>query len=208
MADKNYGIMFVKNYLGVLWPRERLTVGWDILPNEKSMESFFIIYQYSDDISVPEFRGLQLIFELILHDEHPIKPPSIKFHTPTGRVKPGERICIKGLTAYHPEEWVGKTPPTISSIIDRMLCIFIDLEAITAEAVGFIASTPKQYAAFSAASAEWNAKHFPDLVASWMLKRAEMTRLAAAPAAPVAPVAPVVLPTSIDEDFVYSSDDE
>lgn len=173
MSDKNYGIMFVKNYLGVLWPKERLTVPWTILPNEKSMESFLIIYQYNNEIPILEFRGLQIVFELILSDDHPTQPPSIKIHTPTGRVKPGDRICIKGLTAYHPENW--KNTPTISSLIDRLLCAFIDIEAITEEAVGFIkGATSADFAKHTAESIAWNATFFPDLVAEWHFKKTEM----------------------------------
>eukprot|EP01017_Pseudomicrothorax_dubius_P011637 TRINITY_DN14392_c0_g1_i2.p1 TRINITY_DN14392_c0_g1~~TRINITY_DN14392_c0_g1_i2.p1 ORF type:complete len:153 (-),score=15.01 TRINITY_DN14392_c0_g1_i2:85-543(-) len=50
----------------------------------------------------------------MLPPEYPIKPPSLEFITPSGRFKPGEKICTS-FTNYHPETW------SPNQTIDKML---------------------------------------------------------------------------------------
>lgn len=41
---------------------------------------------------------------LEFHNEYPMKPPSIKMYTPSGRFETGKRICLS-MSDYHPETW-------------------------------------------------------------------------------------------------------
>jgi ubiquitin-conjugating enzyme E2 J2 len=42
--------------------------------------------------------------KLLFPPDYPFKPPGIIFMTPSGRFKPGERICFS-FSDFHPEEW-------------------------------------------------------------------------------------------------------
>ncbi|ORZ35162.1 ubiquitin-conjugating enzyme/RWD-like protein [Catenaria anguillulae PL171] len=51
----------------------------------------------------PYERGAYWV-KVVFPADYPYKPPSIRMLTPSGRFKPGERICLS-YSDYHPETW-------------------------------------------------------------------------------------------------------
>lgn len=71
------------------------------VPNPNNyLEWHFVIYGLK---SCP-YEGGFYHGKLILPPEYPWKPPSLHFITPSGRFKPGEKICLS-FTNFHPETW-------------------------------------------------------------------------------------------------------
>lgn len=59
--------------------------------------------------------------ELSFPSEYPFKPPSLTFHTPSGRFDVGKKVCLS-FTNYHPETWnpYWRVESMIESIITFM----------------------------------------------------------------------------------------
>lgn len=156
----NTGGQFVKNYLNRDWLVEQNQDRWTIQPNEADINKLLVLYTFTEEHGI--FKNLQLVFEITIHEEHPYKAPSIKTKTPNGRTKVNESLCIDGLTAWHPESWTIVT--SMSSIIERFLSAFIDIENIE-KGVGFITdSNHDSIQTFAKESIAWNWAHYTDLV--------------------------------------------
>lgn len=160
----NTGAVFVRNYLSREWKHEKKQTFWTLMPNEANLNYVLILYQFSDDLEIELFRGLQLIFEVRIHEEHPYKPPSVLVFTPNGRMKLHESICIDGLTAWHPESW--RIITTMQSIIERFASAFIDVVNVKTGA-GFDYATDEKIAEYVRKSKEWNLEHYPEIVAQF-----------------------------------------
>eukprot|EP00605_Chrysophyceae_sp_TOSAG23-4_P002009 GSChrysophyteH1.ASY1.ANO1.2224.1 assembled CDS len=50
------------------------------------------------------YSGGQYHGALVFPPEYPMRPPSFKVYTPSGRFEPGERLCLS-MSDYHPESW-------------------------------------------------------------------------------------------------------
>ena len=157
----NQGATFVKNYFLREWTRiDRNQDVFTILPDEKDMSKVLVLFTFTKEIT-ETFNGLQLVFQIILSEEHPYKPPSIKTLTPNARTKYSELLCIDGLTAYHPESW--KPISTFRSIIDRFIATFID--TTIESGVGFYKSFDEVLNTLCISeSKEWNYINYPELV--------------------------------------------
>jgi ubiquitin-protein ligase len=156
----NIGAQFVINYLNRNWDNERNQDRWTIMINEININKLFVLYNFSDETAV--FKDLQLIFEIAIHEEHPYKAPSIKVLTPNGRTMTNESICIDGLTVWHPESWCVVT--TMSSIIERFLSAFIDIENVE-KGVGFIKDLNyESIRRFANESHVWNLTNYEQVV--------------------------------------------
>jgi ubiquitin-protein ligase len=156
----NIGAQFVINYLNRHWANERNQDRWTIMINEININKLFVLYNFSDETAV--FKDLQLIFEIAIHEEHPYKAPSIKVLTPNGRTMTNESICIDGLTVWHPESWCVVT--TMSSIIERFLSAFIDIENVE-KGVGFIKDLNyESIRRFANESHVWNLTNYEQVV--------------------------------------------
>jgi len=156
----NIGAQFVINYLNRHWANERNQDRWTIMINEVNINKLFVLYNFTDESAV--FKDLQLIFEIAIHEEHPYKAPSIKVLTPNGRTMTNESICIDGLTVWHPESWCVVT--TMSSIIERFLSAFIDIENVE-KGVGFIKEpNHESIRRFANESRVWNLTNYEQVV--------------------------------------------
>ena len=156
----NIGAQFVINYLNRHWENERNQDRWTIMINEININKLFVLYNFSDESTL--FKDLQLIFEIAIHEEHPYKAPSIKVLTPNGRTMTNESICIDGLTVWHPESWCVVT--TMSSIIERFLSAFIDIENVE-KGVGFIKDPNyESIRRFANESRVWNLTNYEQVV--------------------------------------------
>ena len=156
----NIGAQFVINYLNRHWENERNQDRWTIMINEININKLFVLYNFSDESTL--FKDLQLIFEIAIHEEHPYKAPSIKVLTPNGRTMTNESICIDGLTVWHPESWCVVT--TMSSIIERFLSAFIDIENVE-KGVGFIKDPNyESIRRFANESHVWNLTNYEQVV--------------------------------------------
>ena len=69
-------------------------------PNEDNILHWnYIIVPNKEPYNGGYYHGI-----LEFHNEYPMKPPSIKMYTPSGRFETGERICLS-MSDYHPETW-------------------------------------------------------------------------------------------------------
>lgn len=157
------GVLFVRNYLAKHWSAEKNQDRFSIMPDEQNMERLHVLYQLKDGCG--PFSGMQVVFEIVFHEDHPYKAPSIKMLTPTCRFQLGQSICVDGLTAWHPESWIIIT--SIESIVERFMIAFVDIENVS-YGVGFVRN-PKAEAIAGAArdSLAWNKMNFPQLVAGY-----------------------------------------
>ena len=149
---QNKGAIFVRNYFTNVWRKENQQTQWTAYPKEDDLSKVIVLYDCRPEIGV--FSGLQLVFQVQFHEDHPFKAPSIRTLTPNGRMKVGESICIDGLTAWHPESWNPIT--SFSSVVERFMCAFIDIENVSYGA-GFITPpNPTEIAKCVEKSREWN----------------------------------------------------
>ena len=156
----NTGAQFVKNYMNREWLQDKKQERWTLRPNDMDLNKILVLYKFSDENAL--FNNLQLVFEITIHEEHPYKAPSIKTLTPNGRTHVKQSICIDGLTAWHPESW--KIVTTMSSIIERFLSAFIDVENIE-KGVGFISEINQDLIKkLAKESRAWNQENYPEIV--------------------------------------------
>lgn len=167
---KHLGAQFVRNYLTHQWSKDRNQPTWTLQPSESEIFRVRVLQQVGD---VEPFRGLQLVFEIVFHEEHPQKAPSIKVLTPNGRMEINESICINGLTAWHPESW--SIIASVESIIERFMIAFLDLENVK-QGVGFVKLPSKEEMASQAVmSPDQNKENFLALVSAWEEQRNDYT---------------------------------
>jgi ubiquitin-protein ligase len=182
----NTGAVFVRNYLSREWRVECKQTKWTLMPAETNINNVKILYQFDEETHVDKFRGLQLIFEVRINEEHPYKPPSIKVLTPNGRMNLYDLICIHGLTAWHPESWNIIT--SFQHIVNAFVGAFLDIEK-TGHFAGQMESTDAVILEYAKNSAGWNAASFPELVEQYQeqcldyAKYLEMAAISAALAA-------------------------
>jgi ubiquitin-conjugating enzyme E2 J2 len=97
--------------------------------------------------------------------EYPLRAPGLRMHTPSGRFKPGEKICTT-YSDFHPESW---TPAWgVTQILIGLQSFMVDTD-VTAGSIETDAATKRSLAK---TSLEFNVKNnrdfcslFPDLVA-------------------------------------------
>ena len=198
----NTGAVFVRNYLHREWKHEKKQTYWTLVPNETNLNHVLILYQFADDLEIELFRGLQLIFEVRIHEEHPYKPPSVLVFTPNVRMKLHESICIDGLTAWHPENW--RIITTMNSIIERFASAFIDTVNVKTGA-GFDYATDEKIAEYVRKSKAWNMEHYPEIVAQFNEQCIIANTVVSEEPAPK-PKKPD--PTDEDFEYEYSDDDD
>lgn len=155
----NTGSIFVKNYFSNVWRTEQNQAQWTAQPRDDDLSKVMILYQCRPDIGV--FANLQIVFQIQFHEEHPFKAPSIKVLTPNGRMKVGESVCIDGLTAWHPESWNPIT--SFSSVVERFMCAFIDLENVTYGSGFIVPPNPEEIGKFVGLSVGWNKANFSEI---------------------------------------------
>lgn len=80
-----------------------------IYPDEANIRNIYFLLHGDGKYEGGEYVGL-----LMLHEEHPSKPPDIKILTPNGRFEVDRKICFS-FTAFHPDSWrpVGWTIQTL-----------------------------------------------------------------------------------------------
>lgn len=155
----NKGSLFVRNYFTNVWKNENQQTQWTAYPREDDLSKVVVLYDCRPEIGI--FSGLQLVFQVQFHEDHPFKAPSIRTLTPNGRMKVGESICIDGLTAWHPESWNPIT--SFSSVVERFMCAFIDIENVTYGA-GFICPpNPTEIVKYVEKSKGWNKENQADI---------------------------------------------
>lgn len=228
MASGNTGAAFVGNYLRREWKTERKQTTWTISPNERDMSRVHVLYQFSDELDGDQtiFKGMQLIFEVRMHEEHPFKAPSIHVHTPNGRMETGKSICIDGLTAWHPESWNIIT--TFGAIIERFASAYIDRSSVVRGAGFSECASDEAIMKYAAESKVWNIAHYEELVAQFNAQCAECAEAASVAAAAALIAAEergrgvsmggaaggagstpyVVSSAAVDEEFEYSDEED
>ncbi|KAL7747348.1 Ubiquitin-conjugating enzyme E2 6 [Sorochytrium milnesiophthora] len=83
--------------------------------------------------------------------EYPFKPPSLRMYTPSGRFRPGERICLS-MSDFHPSTW--NPAWSVSTILQGLQSFMVTEEA----AAGTVAASVSERKIMARESAAWNAK--------------------------------------------------
>jgi ubiquitin-conjugating enzyme E2 J2 len=111
-------IFFVTLQLITARPLEANVLEWHFLLHgmpsslrNKIGPSTFISFALRSHIGPPEtpYAGGVYWGKLVFPPEYPYKPPSIRMLTPSGRFKPGERICLS-ISDFHPDTYVFSFP--------------------------------------------------------------------------------------------------
>eukprot|EP00211_Chloroparvula_japonica_P015271 CAMPEP_0119140536 /NCGR_PEP_ID=MMETSP1310-20130426/29387_1 /TAXON_ID=464262 /ORGANISM="Genus nov. species nov., Strain RCC2339" /LENGTH=205 /DNA_ID=CAMNT_0007131893 /DNA_START=231 /DNA_END=848 /DNA_ORIENTATION=+ len=94
-------------------------------PDEKN----FLIWHYLffGPFNTP-FEGGEFIGTLEFPASFPYAPPHVRMSTPSGRFKPGAKICMS-LTAFHPEKWSPMW--RVGAILNALLSFMTDKEFST-----------------------------------------------------------------------------
>lgn len=95
------------------------------------------------------YEGGQYWGTLIFPPDYPFAPPAIRMHTPNGRFRPSERLCLS-ISDFHPKSF---NPAWSVSTILIGLMSFMNGEEMTA---GSISGTPSERKVLAAKSRWWN----------------------------------------------------
>lgn len=103
------------------------------------------------DLKSTYFQGGEYIGKILLKDGYPFIAPNIIFYTQNGRFQVGQKICISGLTSYHPETW----NPSISlnSLLIGVISTIDDYKIMGSY---MMSRTPEQIKKFAINSSEYN----------------------------------------------------
>jgi ubiquitin-conjugating enzyme E2 J2 len=109
--------------------------------------------------------------------------PSIIMYTPSGRFKPGERICTT-MSDFHPHAW--STLWNVGTILEGLLSFMCEESG---GAVGSISASEEERKRLAASSMAWNERHprfrdeFPEEIRAYREMLARQAEEAAAAAA-------------------------
>lgn len=67
-------------------------------------ENPYLCYFVIHGLDVSGFKNGIYFGSMTVHRDYPLKPPAIRIHTPNGRFKENEDICLT-ITKHHPEFW-------------------------------------------------------------------------------------------------------
>lgn len=95
------------------------------------------------------YEGGQYWGSLVFPPDYPFAPPAIRMHTPSGRFRPSERLCLS-ISDFHPKSF--NPAWSVSTILNGLLS-FMNSEEMTA---GSISHTPTERRYFAARSRWWN----------------------------------------------------
>lgn len=97
--------------------------------------------------------------------EYPMKPPQICMLTPSGRFKPGARLCLS-MSDFHPESWNPLW--SLSSILSGLLSFMLETDKATVGSVSSSDADKRRLARLSLRTNQANPtfrKLFPELAA-------------------------------------------
>lgn len=109
------------------------------------------------------YTGGQYHGTLTFPADYPFKPPAIRMFTPSGRFRPGMRLCLS-ISDYHPKTW--NPAWSVSTILTGLLSFMVGDESTA----GSIESSEATKIEFAKQSKAFNLRnymfvqHFPDLV--------------------------------------------
>lgn len=110
------------------------------------------------------YEGGQYHGTLTFPSDYPFKPPAIRMFTPSGRFRPGMRLCLS-ISDYHPKTW--NPAWSVSTILTGLLS-FMAADETTA---GSVAGTDESRREFARKSKTFNNKsnsqfvqQYPELV--------------------------------------------
>lgn len=95
------------------------------------------------------YDGGQYWGSLVFPPDYPFAPPAIRMHTPSGRFRPSERLCLS-ISDFHPKSF--NPAWSVATILNGLLS-FMNSEEMTA---GSISHTPAERKLFAAKSRWWN----------------------------------------------------
>uniref|UniRef100_A0A7S0XJ18 UBC core domain-containing protein n=1 Tax=Erythrolobus madagascarensis TaxID=708628 RepID=A0A7S0XJ18_9RHOD len=101
--------------------------------------------------------------KLVFPTQYPYKPPSVHVLTPSGRFKPGAKLCLS-MSDFHPETWNPLW--SVGSVLTGLLSFMLGDE----DTFGSMRSTRSEKLSLARASHKWNRKDrifrelFPELV--------------------------------------------
>lgn len=155
------------------------------------------------------FKNMHLCVEFYLHAEHPFKAPSIKVVSPNGRFKQNTRLCINGITVYHPETWdmrMGHIP----TLVEAFMLEFLNVEfGHPTAGVGYITMPDqKDIETHATASRAWAETHYASLLSDWDAPRPIPSPPPIKPAAKSLIKEELFKPIALESDDIYYSDEE
>ncbi|CAD8068536.1 unnamed protein product [Paramecium sonneborni] len=95
-------------------------------------EWHFVIYNLTDFFEGGYYHGI-----LQLPPDYPLKPPTLKFITPSGRFEVGKPVCLS-FTNFHPESWSS------AQTIESMMISIISFMYTNENTTGGILSSPQE----------------------------------------------------------------
>ncbi|KAL7409157.1 ubiquitin-conjugating enzyme/RWD-like protein [Mrakia frigida] len=115
-------------------------------PDEKNILNWHFVLRGPPD---SPYDGGEYYGVIMFPSDYPFKPPDIKMVTPSGRFRPGQKICTS-MTAYHPASW--NPAWSVSTILTGLLSFMLSDEITT----GSITSTLAEKKAFALKSHAYN----------------------------------------------------
>ena len=109
------------------------------------------------------YHGGYYFGKVTLPPEYPAKPPKLEMFTPSGRFKPGQRICIS-ISDFHPETWSASY--NVASVLMGLLSFMTGKET----GVGSFHDSDEKKRQYARESMKWNANEqkfremFPELL--------------------------------------------
>lgn len=132
------------------------------LPDESNILEWHYVISGPPDTP---YDGGQYHGTLTFPADYPFKPPAIRMFTPSGRFRPGVRLCLS-ISDYHPKSW--NPAWSVSTILTGLLSFMVSEES-TAGSIGMTEEARIEYARLSKSfnlRSEAFVQHFPDLVES------------------------------------------
>lgn len=126
---------------------------------EPNPANFFEWYYVIVGVPWTEYEGGEYCGTITFPATFPYAPPAIRMLTPSGRFKPGERICFS-FSDYHPETWQPSW--TVATILTALLS-FMNSGEHTAGSVRYSLAEKRQLAAASRAYNENSIAHYREL---------------------------------------------
>ncbi|KAI9216435.1 ubiquitin-conjugating enzyme E2 J2, partial [Blastocladiella britannica] len=87
--------------------------------------------------------------KVVFPADYPYKPPAIRMLTPSGRFKPGERICLS-YSDFHPESW--NPGWSVATILTGLVSFMTSND----RGAGSVSASTEERAELASAAWEWN----------------------------------------------------